>query len=172
VTFNDLLEKAKTIAVPAPDPDEDILAHLDESLAPVDDALAPDPKPASRKPAKAVTPSRKITAAEKKKIQDSVELMLITLGGGWSMRDRHCGPALVGISEEAAAKAVPIIARNPTWVSWFVGSTGFLDFLGLAMALKPFFATVWGHHVTHTVGEAGESDGGDTDLSQFPAPEL
>lgn len=135
------------------------------------DVLEPDPKPAKRqsKSRSAATSAHKATAAEKRQIKDALTLMQLTLGGGLQFRDPHCGGLILENAENIADKAVPIIARNPRWVEWFCGSAGWLDVMGLLIALRPVLAGVWGHHVTGSVG--GES-GDDTDFSAFEAPDL
>lgn len=134
------------------------------------DLLAPDPKPRRDKRRNYSGPAKKATAAEKRQINDAMKLMLLTLGGGIAFRDPHCGGAITSNAENIAEKAVPLIARNPAWVAWFCGSTGFLDVMGLLIALRPVAGTVWGHHVTHSIGD--EQPGGADDLSVFTAPPL
>lgn len=134
------------------------------------DILEPDPKPvrkgaAKRRPA---APG-KITAGQKRQLKDSLELMISLPAGAWAMRDPHCGVALLDSSEEIAARLVPLVMRSPTALQWFLGEgAGFMDWIGLAMALRPVVTTVWGHHVSKSVGlEEGEQGG---DYSQFTAP--
>lgn len=135
------------------------------------DLLTPDPKPRrDRRQTTRATPAKKATAQEKRQIKDALSLMLLTLGGGISLRDPHCGGAIAGSADNIAEKAVPLIARNPAWVEWFTGTTGFLDVLGLLIALREPASTIWGHHVSHTIGD--EHPGGADDLSIFTAPSL
>lgn len=160
------------------DPERDS-SDPDESPeeTPVDDVLEPDPKPVRCQKKRGLKrPSNgdyKATAAEKKKVKDAVDLSLTILGGGISLRDPHCGGAILACSTEASDKAAAIIARNPAWTAWFVGSTGFLDVLGLLAALAPVGKAFWSHHVTHSVG--GEHDHGNDDVpdyAKFHAPEI
>jgi hypothetical protein len=162
-TDSDLLEDLAVPDYPPADDSEDS-AILDGDL------LEPDPAPRRDKKALKVggALAKKATQAQKRQISDAVEFMLITLGGGLAMRDPHCGGAIADNASNIATRATPLIARNPAWVAWFCGSTGFLDVMGLLMALQPVAATIWGHHVTHTVSE----EGGKVDLSQFTAPDL
>lgn len=133
------------------------------------DLLEADPVPhRDRKALRASAGSKKVTAGQKRQIQDAVQLMLLTLGGGIAFRDAHCGGAITENASNIAAKAAPLISRNPAWVEWFCGSTGFLDVMGLLIALQPVGASIWGHHVTHTV----DTGGGQLDLSRFEAPDL
>lgn len=132
------------------------------------DLLDADPAPRrDRKALRAAGGSKKTTAGQKRQIQDAVELMLLTFGGGVTFRDAHCGGAITENASNIAAKATPLISRNPAWVEWFCGSTGFLDVMGLLIALRPVGASIWGHHVTHSV-----ETGAQLDLSRFTAPDL
>lgn len=133
------------------------------------DLLEPDPAPKhDRKAARSAGPVKKATASQQRQIRDAMELMLITLGGGIAFRDPHCGGSITDNAENIAAKAVPLIARNPRWVEWFCGSTGFLDVMGLLIALRPVGSTFWSHHVSHSIEAGGEQ----VDLSRFTAPDL
>jgi hypothetical protein len=133
------------------------------------DLLESDPAPRRDKRAlRASGGSKKVTVGQKRQIQDALELMLITLGGGVTFRDPHCGGVLTDHAANIAAKATPLISRNPQWVEWFTGSTGFLDVMGLLIALRPVGSSIWGHHVSHTV----DTEVGQLDLSQFTAPDL
>jgi hypothetical protein len=154
-----------------------------DDLSGLDDLLEPDPAPrrAADGPAQGAAaklkriggaPAAKITPKQKKEITDALELIQLIVGGAVQIRDRHCGTAIVDNAENASAKALPIICRNPAWVAWFTGSAGWLDVLGLIIALKPVMSTWWGHHVTHTIGDGkGEDDDAD-DLSAFTAPAI
>lgn len=134
------------------------------------DTLTPDPKPRRDRRTSRPAPAKKATAQEKRQIKDALSLMLLTLGGGISFRDPHCGGAITSSADNIADKAVPLIARNPQWVEWFCGTTGFLDVLGLLIALRETAAVIWGHHVSHTISD--EHPGGADDLSIFTAPAL
>lgn len=135
------------------------------------DALNPDPRPRrdARKSRKsAAVPAKKATVAQRKQIEDACSMMLLTLGGGIAFRDPHCGTAITDHADNIANKLVPIIARNPQWVDWFCGTSGWLDVMGLLIALRPVGASFWAHHVTHSIGEGVEP----VDYSQFTAPDL
>lgn len=176
--ISDVLERARLIGTPDDDmPSDQDISSLDEEFGTLDDLLEPDPVPAakqpgakSRKQRPAIVP--KATAAEKRQVKDALTMMQLMIGGGIALRDKHCGPAIVDSAEAVADKAVPIIARNPTWLGWFTGSTGFLDVLGLIIALKPVLGTFWGHHVSHSIGGADGGHDQAEDFSQFTAPEL
>lgn len=135
------------------------------------DILSPDPAPKrdGRKARRgSAVPAKKATAAQRKAIEDACSMMLLTLGGGISFRDAHCGGLVTEHADNVAAKMVPIIARNPQWVEWFTGTSGWLDVMGLLIALRPIGAGFWAHHVSHTVGEGVAQ----VDYSQFTAPDL
>lgn len=160
----------KAAPEPPEDPEFDFLTgELDAEMP---DVLAPDPKPAKRnakaKPTGGST--HKATAAEKRQIEDALNLIQLSIGGGLSFRDPHCGGAILEHHENISKKAVPIIARNPAWVAWFCGSAGWLDVFGLIMAAKPVLGAFWGHHVSRSIG--GEDDGAAADFSGFAAPDL
>ena len=155
-----------------------------DDISGLDDILAPDPRPKRAgdtrgaalgkkiKDVGASTPMR-VTVKQKTAITDALTMIQLMVGGGIQFRDPHCGDAIVQNAETVADKALPIICRNPAWVAWFTGGTGWLDVLGLLIALKPVLGTFWGHHVTHTIGQDGEGDGGDSsDFSAFQAPSL
>jgi hypothetical protein len=150
-------------------PDYPPTDDADDASGPVEaDLLEPDPAPRRGKKTTRSAPVRKVTLAQKGQIEDACALILTTIGGGISLRDQHCGPALTEHADNAAKKLVPIIARNPRWVEWFCGSTGFLDVMGLVMAFRPVLVTMWSHHVTHTIGEGVEQ----LDYSKYAAPDL
>lgn len=152
--------------------DDDFLAAVDPDGPADPEPLAADPKPAKRNAKAKPTGGsvHKATAAEKRQIEDALNLIQLTIGGGLSFRDPHCGGAILDHHENVSRKAVPIIARNPTWVAWFCGSAGWLDVFALIMAFKPVAGAFWGHHVSKSIGGEGDGDGGD--LSQFAAPDL
>jgi hypothetical protein len=81
-----------------------------------------------------------------------------------------CGGAILENAENVAEKAVPIICRNPAWLEWFTGSAGFLDVIGLAVALRPVLMTFWGHHVSRSI--AHEEEGEPVDYSGYSAPSI
>lgn len=173
--MNSLLARGRLVG--DDDADPDMAAGADavpDDISSLDDLLEPDPRPAKRTGRARPGSTKKATAGEKRAIQDSLTMLMGILGGAVSFRDPYCGGALSEQTDDIAAKLVPIIARNPAWVAWFAGSTGFLDVLGLLVALRPVAATVIGHHVTHTIGDDAEGGGGGEpgDLSAFTAPTL
>lgn len=179
VGITELLERAKLAGdaddrAPQTPQDTDDVVIPDDASA-LDDLLEPDPKPKKRGSSKiriGGNPAAKsrVTVAQRKQVTEALELMQMMLGGALSFRDPHCGGAILKQAHEIAEKATPLICRNPAWVAWFTGSAGFLDVLGLIMAIQPVASAVWGHHVTGTIGrEEGEHV---SDYSQFTAPSL
>lgn len=171
----EILERARLA-----DPDDDApLPGVPDDVSALDDAgrfddvLPPDPKPGKVRRPKlrtVVRPAAPVrpTAAQRRQVADALVLMQTLLGGAIQFRDPICGGEIVANAESVAEKAVPIICRNPAWLEWFTGSAGFLDVIGLAVALKPVLATFWGHHVSHTIGHEGEGE--PVDYSGYSAP--
>lgn len=169
-----LLERARLVE---PAGDEPLSAIPDDASSLdgdglFDDQLPPDPKPGKTRRTRMRIPktpsSAKPTAAQKRQVADALVLLQTLVGGGVQLRDPVCGSTILAHAENVADKAVPIICRNPAWLEWFTGSTGFLDVLGLAVALTPVLKTVWGHHVTHSIGHEGEGE--QVDYSGYSAP--
>lgn len=148
-------------------------APLDDG-ATLDDLLDPDPAPpkkreGSAKAAKAAPVRGKATVKQKAEIKDAISMMLLMGGGTIAFRDQHCGGAVLEHAENIADKLTPIICRNPTMLAWFTGSSGYMDYFALAMALLPVGKTIVGHHVTKSIDDA---EGANADYSQFQAPAL
>lgn len=141
---------------------EDVKAPDDASSLldgiPSDDILPPDPKPGKKTRTRRTppTPGKKATAAEKKQVEDALNLILGMAGGGIALRDPVCGGTLLQQQKEIVTSATAIIARNPAWLAWFTGGTGFLDALALFGALLPVGVTAYKHHVAHSIGAPGE----------------
>jgi hypothetical protein len=153
----------------------DEAAPVAEDGATLDDLLDPDPAPPKKRGGSAQPPSKsapvrgKATLKQKAEIKDAISMMLLMGGGTISFRDQHCGGAILEHAENIADKLTPIICRNPTMLAWFTGSSGYMDYFALAMALLPVGKTIVGHHVTKTLGS---EEGADADYSQFAAPAL
>jgi hypothetical protein len=170
--ISDLLDRARLVMMP----DEESLPPVPDdasSLLEDEDVLPPDPKPGKPRRAKSTRAGAwgKATAAQKRQVADALFLIQSIIGGGLQLRDPVCGGAILENAQNVADKAVPIICRNPAWLRWFTESTGFLDVIALLVALQPVGATIWRHHVTHTVSheEGGESA---VDYSAYAVPSL
>jgi hypothetical protein len=175
VGIHDLLDRARATDDPAAPA---VTVPDDASELVPDDVLPPDPKPGKRtararapRPAASAT---KATSAQRKQVEDSVQLLLTLVGGGISMRDRVCGPAISAQAEAVAKAATPIICRNPAMLVWFTGGAGLMDVIGLLMAFQPVIATVWSHHVTKSTVHDGHQghEGVPVDYSAFAAPSI
>ena len=168
--IQDLLDRARG-AEDSSDPDlrvPDDASELDEDLLP------PDPKPTkrARAPRSSGSTPAKVTVGQRRQVEDALMLLMSVIGGGISMRDRVCGPALTENSSAVAKAAVPIICRNPALLAWFSGGAGFMDFFALLVALQPVVGTIWSHHITHTLGDAHGEEGDGDDYSAFSAPAI
>lgn len=163
--------KSRIIHGAGGEPDEEVLVPDDVSeLTPEEpgDLLEPDPKPARKGPVKKRQPSTRATAGQKRQIQDALVLMMTIPGGVLQFRDPVCAAALLDNAEEIAAKAVPLITRNPGVMAWFLGNGApWMDWVALALALQPVAATIWGHHVSKSIGHDHEGEQGAADYSQY-----
>lgn len=169
--IHDLLDRARATDDPAADA---VTVPDDASELVPDDVLPPDPKPGkrtARSRAPRPTSTAKATGAQKKQVEDSIQLLLTLVGGGISMRDRVCGPAITGQAEAVAKAATPIICRNPAMLAWFTGGAGFMDIIGLLMAFQPIVGTAWSHHVTKSTTHDGHEEV-PVDYSAFAAPTI
>lgn len=173
----DLMERLG-FSRPAEDAEDEIPEVPDDARELLEDDdqeedLPKDP-PAARKKSRTVRmPEGKVkaTAAEKRQVKDAMALIVKVPAGIWAMRDPHCGTALQEQADDIIKAAVPIICRNPTMLRWFTATNApWLDMVALISAFGPFIATVWGHHVTHTVGELPQDGGQGVDLSSYAVP--
>jgi hypothetical protein len=168
----DLLDRLGLRSGDADDGDDlDVPDDASELLE--DDAeeeLPKDPKPSRRK-ARLSLPEgpTKATPAEKRQVKDALSLIIKAPAGLWSMRDPHCGGALHDQADAIIKASLPIICRNPAMLRWFTAANApWLDIAALVAALAPVVGTIYGHHVTHTVG--AEEGAPDVDLSAYAAP--
>lgn len=171
MAISDLMEKAQSAFNSNRDGGDgaDVPDDPGDLLDDPEDLLPPDPKPNRRSgPTKARKPTGRVTAAQRKTVKDGCELMLTALAGTWALRDPHCGGAALDAADPVAARLVPIICRNPRWLEWFTEGDGLMDYLGLAIALRPVASAVWGHHVTGKAGREVEQDA--ADYAAYTAP--
>lgn len=156
------------------DTPEDYADQVPDDASALDDALPPDPKPGQRgrtKARRAAPVAAKVTAAQKRTVEDSIYLLMMIPGGALSLRDPHCGGAVTGNAREVARACVPIVARNPSILAWFTATGApVMDWLALLAALSPIASAFWSHHVTKSVGQDEEDEGANADYSQFTAP--
>lgn len=171
--LQDILDRARFTETP--DDSAPLAVDIPDDASAIDDILPADPKPGKARKTR-VRPPRtmpgKATAAQKRQVEDAIEMMLSLLGGGLSFRDEICGPAITGQAKAVAKAASPIICRNPAMLAWFVGGTGFLDAMALITACWPIGQTIWQHHVTHGIGHDEDGEGQGVDYSAYAAPAL
>lgn len=175
VTLDSLIDRVKGNVLTEEDI-EDVKAPDDASAlldSPADDILPSDPKPGKKTRPRRVppTPGKKATVAEKKQVEENLNLFL-TLTGAISLRDPVCGGAIQQQKDAIVEAATKIICRNPAMLAWFVGSTGFMDFLALGAALAPVVTTVYKHHVSHSIGVEGGHVDHATAYSAYSAPSI
>lgn len=73
--------------------------------------------------------------------------------------DPHCGGAVSDNFDRIIEKAIPLICRSERIVSWMQAEGGgFMDWLGLAIALGPVAKAVAEHHIVKTVEVVEEKD--------------
>lgn len=73
--------------------------------------------------------------------------------------DPHCGGAIGDNFDRIIEKAIPLICRSERIVNWMQAEGGgFMDWLGLAIALGPVAKAVAEHHIVKTVEVVEEKD--------------
>lgn len=175
MALNDVLDRISGKKEPE---DHDAFEEYDYEY---EDALDPDPSPDDydapvEKPKflenVKVKPSvpAKLSAKQKKELIASIELMITIPGFTLSMVDPVCGGAAMNNAANIAETLVPIIARNPRLLDWFIQGSGMMDYMALGQALIPVGVTVFQHHVSKSVGHSHEEE--HDDLSTYAAPRL
>jgi hypothetical protein len=165
--FDNLMSKLKGSVREVSDGDVEVPDDVSSLVE--DDSLTPDPPPARRT---AKTPRKappKPTRAVQNQVSDALTMMITLPAGIVALRDPICGSAMLGQADEVVAKLVPIVCRNPAMLRWFTEGAGYIDFIGLAAALWPVIRTGWAHHVSHTIGQEEDTDGGE-DYNRYVAP--
>lgn len=168
----DLIEKLSGNEKNPNSDDEPLPEHFDvpDDLAGLDE-LPPDPRPVRNPRGKTPkAPVPKTTVATRKRVEESLYLMISLPAGVWELRDAQCGGALNAQARALAASLTPIVCRNPAVLAWLTGPDArFMDWLAVWIAAKPVASAVWSHHVLQ--GGRGEGvDDGAFDASQYPAP--
>lgn len=175
MALTDLIENARGFLGNSPEGDDVEEVEVPDDASELTegedgDLLPPDPKPSRKGPTKRRQPTGKVTAAQRRGVQDALVLMMTIPGGILQMRDPLCAGVLLDNADTIAAKMVPLITRNPAALAWFIGSAApWMDWLALITALTPVVSTFWGHHVTHSIGHDVEGEHGG-DFSQYSAP--
>lgn len=173
MAITDLLERLSGGSSVEPDElDTEIPDDASELDAEPDDLLPPDPPPVRKsKMRSAPAPSPKTTAGQRKTVKDAWSVLLGAPAGLIAIKDPICGGAAVDQVDALAAALTKVTCRNPAMLAWFVGDAApWMDWLAVVMAVRPIVSTVWGHHVSHSLGQEDETD--DTDYSLYTAPQF
>ena len=142
------------------------------------DELPADPAPSRtsgrrRSRSRASRTAQKATRQEQDQVRDALTMLLTVPMWAGQMKDPVCGGKIMEEREAIIKSLVPIACRHPAALAFLTGSDApWMEYLALMTALKPVIQTVWGHHVSHTIGgqpESGEDGGGLVDLSRYTA---
>lgn len=173
-TLTDLLGGAKEDLPEVPDD----ASALDSEGAPGDE-LPADPAPSRtsgrrRSRTRASRNAQKATRQEADQVRDALTMLLTVPMWAGQMKDPICGGAVMAEREAIIKSLVPIACRHPAALAFLTGSDApWMEYLALMTALKPVVQTVWGHHVSHTIGaqdpESDQGGGGLVDLSRYTA---
>lgn len=161
----------------APDEAPELSGAGGDGQMPDGDRLAPDPQPSRRGGKRGRrTPraaSGKPSKAEVDQVRDALTVLYSPLAWGVTLKDPHCGGALMEQQEKVVAAMTRIACRNPAMLAFFTSTEKpWWDYVLLAQALAPVGKVVWQHHITHTVGAPDEQGEGVTpvDFSAYRAP--
>ena len=115
--------------------------------------LDPDRPESDEKPARQ---PRKVTLGKKQKedIEGQVGLVLTFASMLWAAADPICAGAVAENADQICEKMIPIICKSPRVVQFMLSNGGLLDWLGLAIALKPVVQTALQHHIFHSINSA------------------
>jgi len=177
--------------LPGPDvPDDELELHLDlpgddeddGAAGPARPAFGDDPArdqpsdddepvrplgfPGRGGKAKATQSARKprVNVTTRKDIAAKVGMLLYVPGKIWETRDPWCGGTFVAQLPATTEALTDIICDSADLVAFFTGPAGgFMKYLNLMTALAPVAQVAYGHHISHTIGQAGE---------QVPAPDM
>jgi hypothetical protein len=141
----------------------------------------PDPDPVvPKRSAGPKVPARKppkITADTRRDIQAKVAIMLTLPATMWAARDPWCGDVAVAQVPAVSEALTDIFCDSPDMVVFFTSAGGqYMKWLSLATAVQPVAATVFAHHIRHSIGQEDANHGGlsgayaPPDMSAFHAP--
>jgi hypothetical protein len=173
-TLTDLLGGAKEDlpeVSEVPDDASSIDAGAGDEL-PADPAPSRSSRRGRSRGSRASRTAQKATHAEQNQVRDALAMLLTVPAWALQMKDPHCGGAVMDNRDEIIKSMVPIVCRNPAMLAFFTAANApWMDYLALATALRPVISTIWGHHVSHIIGQASpEQDGGGlVDLSRYTA---
>lgn len=153
-------------------------SSLDEGAA--GDELPADPAPSRTSGGKrrartrgARAAARKTTRQEQDQVRDALTMLLTVPMWAGQMKDPVCGGSVMENRDAIINSLVPIACRHPAALAFLTGSDApWMEYLALMTALKPVIQTVWGHHVSHSIGSDApdaEQGGGLVDLSRYTA---
>lgn len=141
--------------------------------SPDEPELEPDPKPKRSKAGRSTvtTAAPKVTAAMRREVRETLQVMLELPVMLWERRDPTCA-AVAGEQLEPITDAVlAIIVRRPAWVAAFLDAGASAEWIRLTRALWPVLMTIWAHHVAKTVGQDDGEEGPDG-FASYAAPPL
>jgi len=95
-----------------------------------------------------------LTKPQQRDIEGQVALVLTFVSMLWAAADPICAEPLAENADKIVEKTLPIICKSPRVVQFMLANGGLLDWVGLAIALKPVFQTVVKHHVFHSIDGA------------------
>jgi hypothetical protein len=146
------------------------------SYADEPETLTQDPEPkrvVEKNIMKASRKTVKVTPTIRKDIKAKIALMLTLPAGILARRDPICGPVLLQQTPEISDALVDIICDSPDLVQFFTaGGSGYMKWLGLAVAFQPVATVAFQHHVAHSIGVSEEGNPAQEDWSQYAAPEF
>lgn len=129
--------------------------------------LDADPTPDKDKPSRRQKaeskrgPGRPPNTSIRKQIVDEVNAMILLIGVPVSMRDPHCGGALVQQANDIAEALADIAMKNDALRRILLSGGDAMMYFKLATALMPVGVTVYQHHFVKAESESeGQSEYG------------
>jgi len=114
-----------------------------------------------------------------KKVKDEISgfagLIVLTVGPVLVRSDPYCGGAFVDHSQAIVDAAIPLLCRSEMVVKFFSDTSArWMEWVALAIALRPVGEAVIKHHITHSVKiveQGGEKLLVPQDWSEYPTDE-
>lgn len=110
----------------------------------------------------------KITASVRRDIEGKLAFMFGMTGNLWQMVDPVCGTALMQNSPNICKALVPIMCQSQAVVAWFQKASNFSMYLNLIMAVFPVLSVIYAHHLSHSIGQGGQSVNGHVPNATVP----
>jgi hypothetical protein len=101
---------------------------------------------------------RAVNSRIQKEIQESVEAYLGMFAAGWAMKDPVCGSVALDTLPNIAAKAVPLLSRNPKVVAYLTKGSNFKEVMDFIFACLPLIQVAYAHHMAHTIVTGPEQE--------------